>query len=261
MRVSLRVPLLALGAAWSAAMWSAPAWAHPGLGEHQGFLDGLAHPLLGADHLMAMAATGMIAAKYGPPLSWRLPLSFVSLMALGSLAGLANPSSIIEAAVALSLVCLGAWLVLGQRIPQAAGMGLTGAFGFLHGWAHGAEQVAHFSTLWFIAGVLLCTGLLHLAGIHIGRNLNGLSLVARRFGWFAAASVVTLTGVAAFANGTNASAGNLGTGVALRCANDLPNDCVRSDAKQPAASQVKTTSPYVVLGVSSDAAARPNVVH
>ena len=246
MRISFRTPLLALCAAWTAAMWSTPASAHPDLGEHHGFLDGLAHPFLGADHLMAMAATGMIAAKYGAPLSWRLPLSFVLLMAIGSLAGLAHPSSIIEAAVALSLVCLGGWLVVGQRIPQAAGIGLSGAFGFLHGWAHGAEQVAHFSTLWFIAGVLLSTAPLHLAGIRIARNLNRLSSAARRFGWLAAASVVTLTGVAAFANATDASVGKLDAGTALRRTNDLPNDCVRSDAKPPAASQLKTTSTHVV---------------
>ena len=201
MCVSLRAaPLLAaLCAAGTAVIWSTAASAHPGLEPHQGVLDGLAHPFLGIDHLMAMAATGMIAAKYGGAWSWRLPLSFVLLTAVGSVAGLANPSAIAEGGIALSLVCLGGWLILGQRVPQSVGVALAGAFGFVHGWAHGAEQPAQPSSLWFIGGLLLATALLHLAGFGIGRSLNTLSHSARRLGWLAAASAVAMTGVASIA--------------------------------------------------------------
>ena len=200
MRANLRPSALPpLVAALCAASWAGPAGAHPGHHEAPSLVDGLAHPLLGADHLMAMAAVGLIAIRCGSPLTWRLPLSFVVLTVLGGLAGLASPSAVIETGVALSVVCLGCWLVLGARIPQGAAIAVAGAFGFLHGWAHGAGLPAQPSSLWFMAGVLLSTGLLHLAGLGLGWRLNRLPLFASRLGWFAVGSAVTITGVAAMA--------------------------------------------------------------
>mgnify|MGYP002700646097 FL=1 len=58
------------------------AFAHPGHGT-SGLVSGLSHPLFGLDHLLAMVAVGLCAAKLGGTARWLLPVLFVSIMVLG----------------------------------------------------------------------------------------------------------------------------------------------------------------------------------
>ncbi|MBX9870009.1 MAG: HupE/UreJ family protein, partial [Burkholderiaceae bacterium] len=55
------------------------ASAHPGHGA--GLMAGIAHPLLGFDHLLAMVAVGVWAFQLGGRARWMVPVSFVTLMA------------------------------------------------------------------------------------------------------------------------------------------------------------------------------------
>ena len=65
---------------------AAPAFAHPGHDPASaGFLAGIAHPLLGLDHLLAMLVVGVWAAQAGGRARWFLPASFLALMACGAL--------------------------------------------------------------------------------------------------------------------------------------------------------------------------------
>jgi hypothetical protein len=59
------------------------AFAHTGHGIAQGFSSGFVHPLQGLDHLIAMVAVGMIAARMGGRSLWALPAAFLSMLALG----------------------------------------------------------------------------------------------------------------------------------------------------------------------------------
>ena len=56
------------------------ASAHPGH-EGAGFVHGLLHPLGGLDHILAMVAVGLFAARLGGRALWLVPASFVTAMA------------------------------------------------------------------------------------------------------------------------------------------------------------------------------------
>ena len=61
------------------SLWAAPALAHPG---HDGasLAAGLAHPLTGLDHLLAMLAVGLLAARRGGRALALWPAAFVGAM-------------------------------------------------------------------------------------------------------------------------------------------------------------------------------------
>ena len=88
--------------------------AHPGLPGHtHGFANGLAHPLAGLDHILAMVAVGLWAAQRGGRALWAVPLTFVSVMALGGMLGLAarrrdarQPVRYVGGAIAVCGLCL-----------------------------------------------------------------------------------------------------------------------------------------------------------
>src|SRR6478752_5390244 len=103
-----RAALVAGGIVAGFLLPAAPALAHPGhaLG---GVGSGLAHPLTGPDHLLAMIAVGAVAAlATSRRLAWMTPLAFVGGMVAGGalgLAGVSIPGT--ETAIALSVVALG----------------------------------------------------------------------------------------------------------------------------------------------------------
>src|SRR5690349_8454713 len=83
-------------------------WAHPGHDATVGFAAGFVHPVTGIDHVLAMVAVGLFAANLGGRALWAVPLSFVSVMALGGslgAAGIALP--FVEAGIAISVIVLG----------------------------------------------------------------------------------------------------------------------------------------------------------
>lgn len=167
-----------LGAALVSLLLATPALAHPGhdatgSGLLAGLLTGLAHPLLGLDHLVAMLAVGVWARQLGGRAQWQLPLGFVALMVLGALAarsGYAPPA--IEAGIAASLIVFGLASARMLRLAPAAAAALVAAFAVFHGAAHGSELPATARPTAFIAGFGLATALLHAAGIAIAARLQ-----------------------------------------------------------------------------------------
>jgi urease accessory protein len=150
------------------------AQAHVG---HEGghaatFLSGLAHPVSGMDHLLAMVAVGLWAAVSMARQRWQAPALFVGVMALGALLahlGWVVPlGGSLELLIAASVVLLGGLLVSGARLPGAIGLSLVAASALLHGTAHGMEMVAGESFLAYGGGFVLATALLHLAGMGLG---------------------------------------------------------------------------------------------
>lgn len=144
------------------------ALAHPGHDQGR-LIDGLAHPLGGADHLLAMVALGLLAGQIGARALWSLPLAFVGGMVAGGVAGWAGlPVPGIEPMILASGVILGALVAMAVRLPLAALVPGAAFFGFAHGWAHGAEGPAQ-GLLIYAIGFAVSTAALHLAGIGIGR--------------------------------------------------------------------------------------------
>lgn len=145
------------------------AHAHSEGGDLGGFLAGLLHPVTGLDHLLAMVAVGIWGATLGKPLLWQLPVAFPLLMVVGGVLGITGfPLPYIEAGIAASVVVLGLAIAMAWRAPMAVALVIVGLFGIFHGYAHGAELPEEASPAAYVAGFVLCTGALHLAGIGLG---------------------------------------------------------------------------------------------
>lgn len=153
---------------WSVTLLAlAPSlvFAHPGHDEHGGLYQGLMHPIAGVDHLLAMVAVGIWAIVRGGRFRWLAPATFISCMLIGALLG-ANSVALTygEFLIALSVVAFGVGIAIAARIPAAVGIAAIGAFALLHGFTHGVEAAdgVHAD---YLAGILLSTVFLHLAGI------------------------------------------------------------------------------------------------
>ena len=151
------------------------ALAHPGglaSHAHEGFVSGLLHPLTGIDHLAAMLAIGVWSALAVRPV-WAAPVVFVALLAAGALVGftgLAVPA--VEPMIAASLLAMGLLIATRARLPLWAAALVAGGFAFFHGAAHGFELGG--DGAWVaLAGMLISTAALHVAGISLGRFVLG----------------------------------------------------------------------------------------
>jgi urease accessory protein len=163
-RIPFRRVLLPLATAFL-ALAPAAAWAHPGH-DGAGLVHGFMHPLGGIDHIIAMVAVGVMAARLGGRALWLVPASFVGAMAAAGFAagsGMALPY--VETGIALSVVVLGAAALLGVAMPLAAAMGLVAFFAVFHGYAHGLEMPETAAGLAYGAGFVAATAVLHAVGI------------------------------------------------------------------------------------------------
>lgn len=150
------------------------AHAHTSGLPHMDFATGLAHPLSGLDHILAMIGVGLWAAQRGGRALWLVPLTFVVVMAVGGLLGfLGITLPYVELGIAGSVLILGLLVAMASRLSLGASMALVGLFAIFHGYAHGAEMAVEASALWYSLGFMLATALLHASGI-------GIALAARR---------------------------------------------------------------------------------
>jgi urease accessory protein len=151
------------------AALACPAFAHVEQAQATGLLAGLAHPVSGLDHVLAMVAVGLWGAQLGAPAIWLLPLTFPIVMALGGLLGLLGvPLPGVELGIAASAILLGAAVMTERRLPLVAAAVLVGVFAVFHGHAHGTELPLGQSGLLYSLGFVVATGCLHAIGIAIG---------------------------------------------------------------------------------------------
>jgi urease accessory protein len=154
-----------------AALAPTTLWAHES-GHAAGFAAGLAHPVGGADHLLAMIAVGLWAATLGGRALWALPGAFVVAMLAGGGAGFEGlPLPGVEPMILASVVLLGAAAALALRLSTVWAAAGVAVFALFHGHAHGAEAGASgFGT--YALGFALATMGLHLVGLALGFVLN-----------------------------------------------------------------------------------------
>ncbi len=140
------------------------------LGAHgAGFASGVAHPLAGLDHMLAMIAVGLWAVQLGGRAYWSVPLAFVGMMVLGAVvaaAGLTLPA--VESGIAASVLILGLLIAFSARMAIPLGMVLVGVFALFHGHAHGTELPQAASAVSYGLGMLLATLSLHATGLGAG---------------------------------------------------------------------------------------------
>lgn len=146
-----------------------------------GFLSGLAHPILGPDHLLFLCALSLVGLRRRAP--WMLALLAAALF--GSVVGLVWPGlPIAEAAVAFSLVVVAlVWL---NHWPKAL---LLPAIA-LHGYVLSAAVIgwSRAPVAFYGLGLLLSQGALLLLALTVLRSLaDGLS--PQRRGLIAAALI------------------------------------------------------------------------
>jgi len=157
------------------------ALAHPQEIDGVSLAHGLLHPVGGLDHLMAMGLVGLLAWQMGGNYRWQLPLQFVTAMALGGTLGIFGFSvPMFELGIALSVVLLGAMLVVGSRLPAMLAAALVGISAIFHGYAHGAEMPSAADGPLYASGFLLATALLHTGGLATGFLIKAAGPMAAR---------------------------------------------------------------------------------
>jgi len=130
----------------AALLTASPALAHHPMGGEapqtvfHGLLSGLAHPVIGLDHLAFIILVGLAAAGVQRRIVG--PAVFIAATLAGTfvhLAGVVLPLA--EVVIAASVVVLGALLFHGRQLTGAialAGFALAGLF---HGWAYGEAVI------------------------------------------------------------------------------------------------------------------------
>ncbi len=174
-----------------------------GTGLAGGFQSGFLHPLSGFDHLLAMVSVGLWGAFLGRPLIIALPVIFPAVMAIGGALGIAGVKlPPVEIGIALSVLVLGAMIAGAVRAPVWLACTIVAVFAIFHGYAHGKELPSAADPLGYSVGFVLCTGLLHIAGIGVGllndrpggivvtRGMG--ALIALAGGWFLAKALGVL---------------------------------------------------------------------
>lgn len=149
------------------------ALAHTGHGPSASLAEGLRHPLLGLDHVLAMVAVGLWAAQQGGRARLALPAAFLAVMLAGGLLGMAGGAlPAVEVVVVGSVLALGALIALGRPLPWSLAMAIVGGFALFHGLAHGAALPGAAGGALFGAGLLLASAALLGLGIGLGRMLE-----------------------------------------------------------------------------------------
>ena len=190
------------GKYWSAAILGmaaslfVPFAAAHHLGAHgAGFASGVAHPLAGLDHILAMIAVGLWAAQLGGRAYWKVPLAFVSMMALGAVVATAGlPLPAVESGIAASVLILGLLITFSARVPTTLGMMLVGVFALFHGHSHGMELPQAASAASYGLGMLLATIGLHATGLGAGILFRRAAVLLRIGGVMIAAAGAMMWG-------------------------------------------------------------------
>ncbi len=190
MKVTKKIACSALSFAVFAGLMAGPALAHPG-GHATGMIAGLAHPLLGVDHLLAMVAVGLWAAMQPARRAGYGPLVFLAMIAIGAMLGLNGVAlSFVEPGILASVILLGLMVMVGRIMPVGVGLAAISGFALLHGQAHGLEGGG--SGALFVAGMLVMSTGLHLVGYGFGRWFHQLKYGAWIAGSFIAAGGLAL---------------------------------------------------------------------
>ena len=154
------------------ALMTGPALAHHVMDRQlpatfvEGLLSGLGHPIIGIDHFIAVVAIGCLAALHRNGSA--LAIGFVLAMIAGAAVHVRSatvPGG--EILIALTLMILGAAMLLHRRISPAVAIALFAAVGLVHGYAlgesiYGAESTplaAYFTGLAVIQTAIALTAM------------------------------------------------------------------------------------------------------
>ena len=179
-----------------ALLLPAAAFAHPGT--HSGFMQGIAHPLGGVDHILAMVAVGVLASRLQGMKRIALPAAFIFAMIAGGVLGATGiVLPWVEVLIAASLVAFGLSIARARDSSLGAISLMVGCFGLFHGHAHGTQMIGS-SVLMYGAGLVLSTAALHVTGLVATLQLQTRGERARKV-VRASGAAIAATGVALLA--------------------------------------------------------------
>lgn len=139
---------------------------------------GFLHPMQGVDHIVAMLAVGFWAAQLCGRAIWLLPLTFISVMAVGGLLGTSGISlDYAETIILISGFVLSILAIKKVQLDLKVTALIVGFFALFHGFAHGAEIAESTDFASYSLGFVVATSFLHLAGFFLARVIA----VANRF--------------------------------------------------------------------------------
>lgn len=150
------------------ALASTTAMAHTGH-SHEGFTSGLLHPMLGLDHLLAMAAIGFWSVRQNATMKRGTPLFVIGGMLLGATiawGGVVMPG--VETGIVFSVLLAGILIATLAKLPTMLAGSLVAAFMVFHGFAHGAEMPEAASLVAYMAGLSIATLLITFVGCGLG---------------------------------------------------------------------------------------------
>jgi urease accessory protein len=127
----------------------------------EGFVSGLAHPVIGPDHLAFIVAIGIAAALV--PAGIRLVAAFVAASTAGVLAHLGLAViPMTDALIAASVIAAGTLVALGRGASSGQWLALAALAGIAHGYAFGEAIVGAESAVVgaYLAGLAIVTTLL-----------------------------------------------------------------------------------------------------
>ena len=155
---------------FSVVLLSAPAQAHEIAGSTGGgFFSGLLHPVLGLDHFLAMVSVGLLSAQIGGRAIWTIPTTFVLVMLVGGILGMAGiPFLSVELGIAFSVFALGFAIAADKYVPILSSTIFVGIFALFHGHAHGAEMPIVAQPALYALGFIAGTASIHVLGVLIG---------------------------------------------------------------------------------------------
>jgi urease accessory protein len=153
------------------------AFAHPGHAEHSSFATGFLHPFSGADHLLALAAVGMLAGRLEIRPMAALLGAWMCLLTGGMVAAMAGIE--LPAVRPLLVVSIGVSAVLAFVVPKSPSRGMVGGivalasfFAFFHGFAHGERALETSSGLTFMVGIAAASALVLALAAGIARYVR-----------------------------------------------------------------------------------------
>jgi urease accessory protein len=155
-----------------------PAFAHHPMGGKtpanffQGFLSGLAHPVIGLDHLAFVIAIGLLAVTKKQGIT--IPIAFILAAMAGTgihITGTNLPA--VEFFVSGSILLFGILLASRNSLPSLAIAALAALAGLFHGYAYGEAIFGAETTplLSYLAGFTIVQSVISLAAFWIGKTV------------------------------------------------------------------------------------------
>lgn len=158
---------------------ASPAMAHHAFGGKtptnfwEGFLSGLAHPIIGLDHFAFVVAAGLLAVAIGRGI-W-IPASFILATMAGvgiHLTGANLPLP--EIVVAASVFAAGGMLATSKTTNWQGLVALATVAGIFHGYAYGETIVgAEMTPLWaYLTGFTIIQMIVAAIAFHLGKTAS-----------------------------------------------------------------------------------------